>query len=48
MDSRDPTLVTQSEAIKQALQRVACSCSGEGPVSECPILESLDPKEYKQ
>lgn len=36
------------KAIKQALQRIACTCSGQGPVSECPILESLDPKEYKQ
>jgi len=33
-------------AIKQALIHLACSCSGEGPVSQCPILKSLDSEEY--
>ncbi len=31
--------------MKKALKRLAASCSGKGPVGECPILESLDPEE---
>lgn len=30
------------QRIKQALTRLAVACQGEGPTSECPILESLD------
>lgn len=29
-------------AIRQALERLADSCPGKGPVSDCPILDSLD------
>ena len=29
------------EGIKDALVRLASACSGEGPVQECPILETL-------
>lgn len=29
-------------AIKMALVRLTAACKGRGPVSECPILESLD------
>lgn len=29
-------------AIKKALVRLTSACQGRGPVSECPILESLD------
>jgi MerR family mercuric resistance operon transcriptional regulator len=29
-------------AMKRALARLATQCSGCGPISECPILESLD------
>lgn len=36
------------QAIKKALERLTATCHGSGPVSECPILESLDPKEYAQ
>lgn len=36
------------QAIKKALDRLTKVCTGRGPVSECPILESLDPKEYAQ
>lgn len=34
--------------IKKALVRLTESCSGRGPVDECPILEALDPKERNQ
>jgi MerR family mercuric resistance operon transcriptional regulator len=30
------------EQLKSALQSVTATCSGKGPVSECPILEYLD------
>lgn len=33
------------QAMRQALERLTAACSGGGPVSECPILESLDPEE---
>jgi MerR family copper efflux transcriptional regulator len=29
------------EVIRTALERLAASCAGRGPVSECPILENL-------
>lgn len=31
--------------IKKALGKLASSCRGKGPTSECPILEALDTKE---
>lgn len=34
--------------IKKALVKLTESCSGQGPVDDCPILESLDPQERKQ
>ncbi|SRR5258708_21258696 len=36
------------QAIEKALERLTAACHGNGPVSECPILESLDLKEYAQ
>ena len=30
------------QRIKQALTKLAAACQGEGPTSECPILESLE------
>jgi MerR family copper efflux transcriptional regulator len=32
-------------AMKHALSKLVRECSGEGPLTECPILESLDTKE---
>lgn len=28
--------------IRDALSAVSCTCSGEGPISECPILDALE------
>jgi MerR family copper efflux transcriptional regulator len=36
------------QAMKKVLKKLAERCPGCGPTSECPILESLDPKEYAQ
>ncbi len=36
------------QAMKRILKQLAERCPGCGPTSECPILESLDPKEYTQ
>ena len=33
------------EEMKATLVRLADKCSGQGPVSECPILESIDSDE---
>jgi MerR family mercuric resistance operon transcriptional regulator len=33
------------QELKQALAKLAASCSGRGPTSECPILEALETKE---
>jgi len=30
------------EAMREALSKLVRACSGKGPVTECPILESLD------
>lgn len=30
------------QGMEDALARLASACSGEGPIEECPILESLD------
>ena len=35
-------------AIKEALTSVTDRCSGCGPASECPILDSIDPAEVLQ
>jgi MerR family transcriptional regulator, copper efflux regulator len=32
-------------AMKSALSKLVAECSGQGPLAECPILESLDTKE---
>jgi MerR family transcriptional regulator, copper efflux regulator len=32
-------------AMKSALSTLVTECSGEGPLTECPILESLETKE---
>jgi MerR family mercuric resistance operon transcriptional regulator len=34
-------------AMRKALVRLVGACSGGGPVSECPILDSLDRKEHQ-
>lgn len=34
--------IESSAAMKAALGRLAASCRGSGPTSECPILEELD------
>ncbi len=36
------------ERMKRALRNMTERCDGCGPLAECPILESLDPKEYTQ
>lgn len=36
------------EQLELALQTISASCSGEGPVSECPILEYFDLHEGSQ
>lgn len=28
--------------LRDALQELSCACSGEGPTTECPILDALD------
>ncbi len=33
------------QTIKTALEKLAVSCTGSGPTSECPILEALDSQE---
>ncbi len=35
------------QAMRKALLRLAASCSGRGPISECPILESLEAGEKR-
>jgi MerR family mercuric resistance operon transcriptional regulator len=34
--------------MKQALTKLVAACSGQGPTSECPILEALDSKWRKR
>lgn len=36
--------IQRLRSVKEALERLTGACSGGGPVSECPILESLDPE----
>lgn len=37
--------IAQLERMKRALEQLAASCSGQGPTSECPILEALERQE---
>jgi MerR family mercuric resistance operon transcriptional regulator len=39
------TKVLELERMKAALERLARSCRGKGPTSECPILDALDAEE---
>jgi hypothetical protein len=32
------------QRIKQALKKLTAACSGRGPISECPILDALEPQ----
>ena len=41
IDSKIRTL----RAMRKALTKLIGECSGEGPVTQCPILEALDPKD---
>jgi Hg(II)-responsive transcriptional regulator len=34
--------IASLQAMKQALAKLVAECSGDGPVTECPILESFD------
>lgn len=34
--------IADLKAIERALTKLTASCSGRGPLSECPILENLD------
>jgi MerR family transcriptional regulator, copper efflux regulator len=36
------TKISQLERMKAALDRLARACRGQGPTSECPILDALD------
>ena len=36
------------QAMRRVLTKLAGECSGEGPVSECPILESLGSKQARK
>ena len=35
------------QAMRKALMRLAAACSGRGPISECPILDSLEAGEKR-
>lgn len=37
--------IEELSMIKKALDRLAASCKGRGPTSECPILDDLDRQE---
>jgi MerR family copper efflux transcriptional regulator len=39
--------ISSLTAMKKALSRLVTACSGEGPLSECPILESLETQEVR-
>jgi MerR family mercuric resistance operon transcriptional regulator len=34
--------IADLQAIERALENLSATCSGEGPMSDCPILQSLD------
>jgi len=38
--------ISSLEAMRQSLRKLAQTCDGCAPVSECPILESLDKEDY--
>lgn len=40
--------ITSLQAMHQALTRLSKSCSGKGPISKCPILESLTEAEEER
>jgi len=40
--------VRSLEAMRRVLSKLAKECSGQGPVSECPILDALDEKGKEQ
>ncbi len=40
--------VRSLQAMRKALSRLVSACSGKGPVTECPILETLDSGETAQ
>jgi MerR family transcriptional regulator, copper efflux regulator len=40
--------VSTLTAMKSALSKLVTECSGEGPLTDCPILESLDTMEVTQ
>ncbi|MGH8008069.1 MAG: MerR family DNA-binding protein, partial [Candidatus Binatia bacterium] len=33
------------QAMRKALSKLVAECSGRGPITDCPILESLDAEE---
>ncbi len=37
--------ITELRKMKKALAKLAVSCVGSGPVSECPIIDALDSEE---
>lgn len=39
--------IAQLDRMKRALSRLAASCSGRGPTSECPILEALEGRDFR-
>ena len=40
--------IAELKRIEQALMKLSSQCKGEGPVSECPILDNLESKGGKQ
>lgn len=40
--------IAELERMKAALARLARSCRGKGPTSECPILDALDDQEARR
>ena len=40
--------IRELQRIKRALNKLGRSCSGKGPIQECPILHALDHKEKKR
>lgn len=39
--------VQDLQRMKRALVKLAAACSGRGPISECPILDALEPNEIE-
>ena len=40
--------IRELQRIKRALTKLSRSCSGDGPISDCPILDALDQTEKKR